>query len=153
MLHFLHYQYGYKLPVRQAQDRQEDGHRVMAENELKVIPIEEERSSWRKSVLVAPRRGFSSFIEFVRERGVMGLAIGFVLGTSVQKVVTAFVGDIVNPFIGIFLGRAEGFAKFTIGPFAIGDFISVSMDFLILLAIIYIIFKSLGLDRLDKPKE
>ena len=73
------------------------------------------------------RGGFSNFVNFVRERGVMGLAIGFVLGTSVQKVVTAFVNDIVNPFINIFLGRAESFSKFTVGPFAIGDFVSVSI--------------------------
>jgi large conductance mechanosensitive channel len=81
----------------------------------------------------------------------MGLAIGFVLGTSVQKVVTAFVTDIVNPFISIFMGRAESFTKFAIGPFLIGDFISVLLDFLILVAIIYFLFKFLGLDKLDKP--
>ena len=122
-------------------------------DELKVIPLEEERSSWRKSMLVAPRHGFSSFIEFVRERGVMGLAIGFVLGTSVQKLVTAFVTDIVNPFVGVVMGRADGIKNFSVGPFLVGDFISVTIDFIFLVAIIYFVFKGLGLDRLDKPKE
>lgn len=125
----------------------------MADEEIKVVPMDETpRSRWQRGerMLYAPRSALIGFADFIRERGVMGLAIGFVLGTSVQKVVTAFVNDIVTPFINIFLGRAEGFAKFTVGPFAIGDFLAVSIDFLILLAIIYLVFKGLGLDKLDK---
>ena len=38
------------------------------------------------------------FLEFIRERGVLGLAIGFILGGSVTKVVSAFLADILNPF-------------------------------------------------------
>ena len=127
----------------------------MAEEEVKVIPMEETpQRGWRERTINAtPRSALVGFVDFIRERGVMGLAIGFVLGTSVQKVVTAFVNDIVNPFITLFLGRAESFAKFSLGPFAIGDFISVSIDFLVLLAIIYFIFKGLGLTTLDKKAE
>ncbi|MBI5456716.1 MscL family protein [Candidatus Kaiserbacteria bacterium] len=127
----------------------------MADEEIKIVP-DEPRRGWRErgqTIFAAPRSGLVGFADFIRERGVMGLAIGFVLGTSVQKVVTAFVNDIVTPFINIFLGRTDGFAKFTVGPFAIGDFLSVTIDFLILLAIIYFVFKGLGLDRLDKQKE
>lgn len=115
----------------------------MAE-ELKVVPEGEKEE--RKS---GPLMGF---VEFVRERGVMGLAIGFVLGSAVQKVVTAFVTDIVNPFVGLLLGRADGIKTFAIGNFLIGDFIAVLIDFLILAFIIYLVFKLLGLEKLDKPK-
>ena len=45
---------------------------------------------------------------FIREQGVMGLAIGFILGGSVSKVVTSLVQDIINPFLGIILGSTEG---------------------------------------------
>lgn len=107
----------------------------------------------RRVILGAPKRAFAGFLDFVRERGVMGLAIGFVLGSAVQKVVTAFVNDIVNPFVGILLGRADGLKTFAVGNFLIGDFISVSIDFLILAFIVYFIFKMLGLERLDKPKD
>ena len=44
------------------------------------------------------------FIEFIREHGVVGLAIGFVLGGAVAKLVTALVTDIINPFVGLVLG-------------------------------------------------
>lgn len=90
------------------------------------------------------------FVDFIRERGVMGLAIGFVLGSSVQKVVTALVDDIINPFINIVAGRADDFREFAVGPFLIGDFISVLVDFLILAAVVYFVFRGLGLDKLDK---
>jgi large conductance mechanosensitive channel len=96
--------------------------------------------------------GVSGFVEFVRERGVMGLAIGFVLGSSVQKVVTAFVTDIVNPFVGLFLGRTDGIKNFAVGQFLVGDFVMVTVDFLILCLIVYGVFKLLGLEKLDKPK-
>lgn len=97
--------------------------------------------------------GVMGFIDFIRERGVMGLAIGFVLGTSVQKVVTAFVTDIVNPFVGLFLGQGDGLKSFTVGRFLVGDFLAVMIDFVILAFIVYFLFKGLGLDKLDKPKE
>src|SRR3989338_3062695 len=93
------------------------------------------------------------FMEFIRERGIVGLAIGFVLCGSIQKVVAAFVTDIVNPIADFFLGSAGGFAKFSIGPFLVWDFLSATIDFLILAAIVYFIFKGLRLDNLEKKKE
>ncbi len=95
----------------------------------------------------------SGFIDFIRERGVMGLAIGFVLGSSVQKVVSALVEDIINPLITLLTGSTDNFKEFTVGPFLIGDFLTVLIDFLILAAVVYFVFKGLGLDKLDKPKE
>ena len=117
-------------------------------DDIQIVP----EGQGRRGILGAPQKAFGGFLEFVRERGVMGLAIGFVLGSSVQKVVTAFVNDIVNPFIGLFLGKADGIKNFAIGRFLIGDFVMVAIDFLILCLVIYIVFKLLGLEKLDKPK-
>lgn len=96
-------------------------------------------------------RVIHGFFDFIRERGVAGLAIGFVLGTSVQKVVTAFVTDIVNPFVGLLFGT-DSLKQFSIGPFLLGDFVSAIIDFLILALIIYVVFIGLQLEKLDKPK-
>lgn len=119
-------------------------------DDIEIIPDAVERPG--RVILAAPKRAFGGFIEFVRERGVMGLAIGFVLGAAVQKVVTAFVTDIINPLVGVFLGRADGIKNFAVGQFLIGDFIMVTIDFLILCIIIYVVFKLLGLEKLDKQK-
>lgn len=117
---------------------------------MEVVPMGEEKR--RGSIFGVPKQAAVGFVEFVRERGVMGLAIGFVLGSAVQKVVTAFVNDLVNPLITLFLGRAESFKTFAIGRFMIGDFVAVLIDFFVLLAIVYTVFKLLGLDKLDKPQ-
>ncbi len=119
-------------------------------DDIQIVPEQVERTG--RTIFMAPKKAFGGFIQFVRERGVMGLAIGFVLGSSVQKVVTAFVTDIVNPFVGLFLGRADGLKNFAVGQFMIGDFISTLIDFLILALIIYFVFKALQLEKLDKPK-
>ncbi|KKU45245.1 MAG: Large-conductance mechanosensitive channel-like protein [Microgenomates group bacterium GW2011_GWB1_46_7] len=44
------------------------------------------------------------FLSFIREQGVMGLAVGFILGGAISKVVSSLVTDIVNPLVGILLG-------------------------------------------------
>lgn len=96
------------------------------------------------------------FINFIREQGVIGLAIGFILGGAVSKVVSALVADIINPLIGLVLGATEGLktASFGIGSAQIlyGDLISVVVDFLIIASVVYFGFKMLGFEKLDKPK-
>jgi len=94
------------------------------------------------------------FIDFIRERGVVGLAVGFILGGAVSKVVSALVTDIINPLLGIVLG-ATGNLKvmsFKIGSAEIlyGDLISITIDFLVIAAVVYFGVKLLGLDKLDK---
>ena len=94
----------------------------------------------------------AGFMDFIRERGVAGFAIGFILGGAAQKLVQALMDDLVNPLIGLFLGRVSDLTQYSIGAFKIGDFISVLINFLILCVVVYIIFKFLQLEKLDKPK-
>lgn len=105
------------------------------------------------TISVLPRKHFAGFTEFIRERGVAGLAIGFILGGAAQALVKALMDDIINPLVGIFIGPAKSLADYAIGGFKIGDFISVLINFLILCLVIYLIFKGLHLEKLDKPKE
>jgi large conductance mechanosensitive channel len=97
------------------------------------------------------------FLNFIREQGVVGLAVGFVLGGAVSKVVSALVTDIINPIVGGLLGAAEGLseASFSVGSATIlyGDFVSVLIDFAIISAVVYFGVKGLRLDKLDKAKD
>lgn len=99
----------------------------------------------------------AGFLDFIRKQGVMGLAVGFLLGGAVSKVVTAFVTDIINPLLGIVLGAAENLkeAQVTVGGAHImwGDFVTVVIDFLIIAAVVYFGIKGLGLDKLDAKKD
>ena len=98
----------------------------------------------------------SGFIEFIRKQGVVGLAVGFILGGAVSKLASALVQDIINPIIGIFLGKVEGLenASFSIGLAKIlwGDFVSVLVDFIVIAFVVYFGIKLLKLDKLDKKK-
>lgn len=91
-----------------------------------------------------------NFREFIKKQGVVGLAVGFLLGGAVSKVVTALITDIVNPLLSVFLGTTEGLkeAKLKIGEIEIlwGDFLSVTIDFLIIAFVVYLLIKFLGLE-------
>ncbi len=96
------------------------------------------------------------FLEFIREQGVVGLAVGFLLGGAVSKVVTALITDVVNPLLGLLLGAAGGLktASFGIGSARIlyGDLLSVLIDFLVIAAVVYVGVRVLGIDKMDKKK-
>lgn len=96
------------------------------------------------------------FLNFIREQGVIGLAVGFLLGGAVSKFVTAFITDLINPILGVILGMAGGLkdAYFSIGTvkFMYGDFISSLIDFIVVAFVVYFGVKALRLDKLDKKK-
>ena len=98
------------------------------------------------------------FMDFIRTQGVVGLAVGFTLGGAVTKLVSALVVDIINPIVGIFLGKLGDLSAIVIHVYgtnaqiAIGSFISALIDFMIIAAVVYFGVKKLGLDKLDKPK-
>lgn len=95
------------------------------------------------------------FLNFIREQGVIGLAVGFILGGAISKMVSALVADILNPLIGLLLGGLNlKNAYLLIGATRIawGDFISVIIDFLAIAFVVYFGVKVSKLDRLDKKK-
>ena len=98
-----------------------------------------------------------NFMNFVREQGVVGLAVGIILGTAVTQLVTSLVQDIVNPLLGILLGKAQGLTTMTFtvldAEIRVGSFVAHLIDFIVLAAIVYFGVKKLGLDKLDKKKE
>lgn len=102
---------------------------------------------------VSPIQGF---MDFIQEQGVIGLAIGFILGGAIAKVVSSFVTDLINPLIGLILGSTKGLEGAKIMLFGAkimyGHFLSVTLDFLIVAAIVYFVIKGLGLHKLDKKK-
>ncbi len=95
-----------------------------------------------------------SFMDFVRNQGVVGLAVGIILGGAVTKLVAALVTDLVNPIVGVALGMAGDLASlaFKIGPIEImyGHFISVMVDFIVVALVVYFGVRVLKLDKIDK---
>ncbi|MBI4101226.1 MscL family protein [Candidatus Microgenomates bacterium] len=95
------------------------------------------------------------FFDFIRERGVIGLAVGIVIGSAVTALVRSLVDDIINPLIGLFLVSEDlNTSTIKLGGATIswGSFVSTLLDFLVIAIAVYIIFRMLGLEKLDKPK-
>jgi large conductance mechanosensitive channel len=94
------------------------------------------------------------FADFIRKQGVVGLAVGFILGGAVSRLVSAIVTDVVNPLLGLLLGNVGNLADatWTIGSAVLkwGDFVSVTIDFIVIAAVVYFGVHLLRLDRLDK---
>ncbi|HPT66351.1 MAG TPA: MscL family protein [Candidatus Woesebacteria bacterium] len=96
------------------------------------------------------------FIKFIRSQGVVGLAVGVIMGSSITKLITALINDFINPLVGILISRAGDLKSnyLAIGNAKImwGDFISSLIDFLTIAFVVYFGVKLLKLDKLDQKK-
>lgn len=96
------------------------------------------------------------FLDFVREQGVVGLAVGFILGGAVSKLVASLVSDIISPLLALALKNIENLqgAYLQIGHAKLmwGSFLNVLIDFVVIALVVYVGVKVLKLDRLDKKK-
>lgn len=97
------------------------------------------------------------FIEFIKDKGVVGLAVGFIMGGAVSKLVGSLVNDIINPIVGLGLGMVGGLkeASFNVGSAKIlyGNLISTFIDFIVIAVVVYFGVKFLGLSKLEKEKK
>jgi large conductance mechanosensitive channel len=94
-----------------------------------------------------PKGMWAEFIDFIGKAGVLGLAIGFIMGTYIGKVVSALVSDIIMPIPGAFITGGDwrqAIVTLPIGNginFAVGDFVGVIIDFIIVAIVIFYIAK------------
>jgi large conductance mechanosensitive channel len=109
-----------------------------------------------KNKMEPVKNHLKGFMEFVRTQGVVGLAVGFILGGAVSTVVKSLVDDIINPVVGILLNQAKSLTDLVIkigeAQIKLGSFINVLINFAIISAVVYFGVKILKLDKLDKSK-
>lgn len=81
----------------------------------------------------------------------VGLAVGFILGGAVSKLVSALVTDIISPVLALGLSNVENLkeAYLQIGAAKVmwGDFLNVSIDFIVVALVVYIGVRLLKLDK------
>ncbi len=100
------------------------------------------------------------FVEFIRTQGVIGLAIGLIIGTQVKALVDQFLRSFVDPLLGMFIGGGQGLGARSLyiqvgsrsANFGWGAFLYALIDFVTIAAVIFFTFKWLRLDKLDKKK-
>lgn len=89
---------------------------------------------------------YQEFKAFLQKYNVMALAIAFILGAAIGKVVTALVTDLIMPIIGMAVPGGEWRTiSFQIGSgkFLVGDFIGAVVDFVIIAFVVFVIGKAL----------
>jgi large conductance mechanosensitive channel len=99
-------------------------------------------------------KGFTQeFVFFLKTFGIIGLAIAFIIGQAASQLVTAFVNDIIDPIIGIFLpgGNLSGLIVQvpnlygdSTSTFRYGDLIANIIDFMVIALIVFLLYKQLS---------
>lgn len=102
------------------------------------------------------------FTDFVREQGVVGLAVGLILGVAAKSVVDSLVQNIFNPLIGLLYGGGDFSNRFICmktvageckSKLGYGSFLNAVISFIIVAAVVYFVVKKLKLDKLDIKKQ
>ena len=94
------------------------------------------------------------FVEFIRTQGVIGLAVGFIMGSSITKLITSFVNNLINPLVGVLLGPignlANAYLQVGSAKIMFGNFINSLIDFVIIAFVVYFSVKIFNVEKLDK---
>ena len=102
------------------------------------------------------------FTNFVREQGVVGLAVGLAIGVAASGAVTSIVDNFISPIVGFILGNEslsglswdvitlDSGRQLTIGWGAIVDAV---ITLLATAFVIYWLVKKTGLDKMDKASK
>lgn len=129
-----------------------------AEKKAKAAHARTRARARAKKVNVKAKSELDGFKDFIRKQGVVGLAIGLVLGVQVKAVVDQTVASFINPILGLVLPGTGSLSdkSFTLSVgakqavFTYGAFISVLISFITVAALIYFAVKIFRLEKLDK---
>ena len=84
------------------------------------------------------------FKEFISRGNMMDLAVGFIIVAAFTAIVNSLVKDLINPLIGLFIGKIDlSNLKFTIGEatFKYGSFLNAVINFLIIALVVFFLIK------------
>ena len=100
------------------------------------------------------------FVGFLKEYAVVGLAVGFAVGSQAQQVVKQILSSFIDPSFQLLFGKALSTRTFTLhfqshaANFGWGALIYSVLNFLFVLAAIYALIKIFKLDKLQiQPKK
>lgn len=124
------------------------------------------KAATKTKVIEAPKGfkdEFAKFMVFVREHGVVGLAVGLAIGTQVGVTVKALVEGFVNPIVSFIVGSDSRLAE---GKWVLiqdwygrnltiywGQVLSSLIVLFAVSAVIYYVVHGFKLDKFDKKKE
>lgn len=89
----------------------------------------------------------NDFKKFISRGSVMDLAIGVIIGGAFTAIVNSLVTNILNPFIGLFLGKIDLsnlVLKVGGSTFKYGSFINAIINFLIISFVVFLLVKAVS---------
>ena len=107
------------------------------------------------------KKMLKEFKQFAIKGNMIDLAVGMIIGTSFNKIVSSLVNDMIMPFLGIFTGKID-FAQLYIpldgnkytsltaaeeagaACFKYGAFLSSLLDFLIMAFIVFLLVRGIN---------
>ncbi len=97
---------------------------------------------------------FKEFKDFISRGNVMDLAVGVIMGAAFTAIVQSLVSNLVNPLIGLFLGKIDlSNLAFKVGDatFKYGSFIESIINFIIIAFVVFLIVKAMN--KIIKKRE
>jgi len=96
------------------------------------------------------------FKEFLTEKNALALAIGVIIGGATGKLVSAVVGDLLMPVIGVVVPQGDWrewqwvlsqhtdkAGKLSVNAIKYGDFVGTVIDFIVIAFVVFLITKML----------
>jgi large conductance mechanosensitive channel protein len=122
------------------------------------VTIKQSTTGKKKTTVEVATHPAAGFIEFLRERAVVGLAVAFVLGTQVQTVVKQLISSFVDPLFQLLFSGNKTLSTrtFTLhfdgrhANFGWGALAYTFIDFIFVAFAIYVVIRIFQLDKLDK---
>ena len=101
------------------------------------------------------------FKDFISRGNVMDLAVGVIMGAAFTAIVQSLVSNLINPLIGLFLGKIDlSNLVFKVGDatFKYGTFIESIINFLIIAFVVFLLVKMMnkiikGREEEEEPEE
>ena len=103
----------------------------------------------------------AGFMDFIREQGVIGLAVGLAIGTAAGDTVNKLVEGFISPIVQFIVGSKEGLEAVSlrvemlgrVAEFKWGAFVSSAITLVATAFVIYLIINLAKLNKLDKEKK
>lgn len=87
------------------------------------------------------------FKDFISRGNVMDLAVGVIMGAAFTAIVQSLVSNLINPLIGLFLGKIDLsnlVLKVGDATFKYGTFIESIINFLIIAFVVFLLVKAMN---------
>jgi large conductance mechanosensitive channel len=99
---------------------------------------------------------FTDFVNFIRDKGVVGLAVGIVTGGAVTKTVGSIVDNILSPLLAAITGATDNLnnlaytVPLTKITFKYGAVLTSLVNMVVILFVVYLLFVKSPLNKLSK---